>query len=81
MLRETMTLDGYLHRMYSPKRLDRSARAREGLERDRTEIQAVLEEGDELWTWQESNEPTTCGGLAIRRDGVMVYVWIDWFSL
>jgi hypothetical protein len=79
MLLQEVTLDEYLAQQYPPHLLQKfpeQARADRDVERD--EIQAATQPGDTLWLWRRGASPSEAGGLAVKRAGKVVRVWLVW---
>jgi len=83
---QEVTLDEYLAIQYTPALLERYPdQARADRDRERRKIERALMPGDNLWLWKivdTSNQidgvPLEGGGVAIRRNGVLVHVWQTW---
>jgi hypothetical protein len=86
MLLQEITLDEYLAFRYPPYLLEQfpdQARADRDLEREQIQSATVL--GDTLWLWRRVDESDRTdgswlewGGLAVRRAGKVIRVWLVW---
>jgi hypothetical protein len=86
MLVSEVTLDEFLAERYTPFLLERCPeQARADWARERAALEAVIEPGDSLWQWQRvealrrtDGSVSESGGLALRRAGQVVRVWLVW---
>jgi hypothetical protein len=79
LLRE-VTLENYLDQRYPQNLLDVSDSARAYKEKERALIQAEIEPGDSLWVWSSGEWPFQSRGLAVKREGKVVRVWLTYME-
>ena len=79
MLTCRVTLDEYFAESMELVRRGRLAQA--AVDRNRAELEARAQLGDEWWEWVMGTVPLMqMGGLAIVRDGKLVWARNDWIS-
>jgi hypothetical protein len=86
MLLREVTLDEFLGERYPPSLLERfPEQAQADLEQETSEIAAATVPGDTLWLWRRvdsrgrsDGSSSEWGGLAVRRAGKVVRVWLVW---
>lgn len=75
---QEVTLDEYLDQRYPQGFVAGSVQARAYRQQEQDLIQAEIQPGDTLWLWQEGEWPFDQGGLAVKRGGEVVRVWLTW---
>jgi hypothetical protein len=86
MLLQEVTLDEYLAIQYSPILLEKfPEQANADRQTERGEILAAVLAGDTLWLWRwvdwsnvVDGAPFDRGGLAVKRKGEIIRVWLVW---
>src|SRR5262249_16718988 len=86
MLVQEVTLDEYLAIQYPPFLMERfPEQAQADRDRERKEIQAAILPRDTPWLWRRVGEMNVadgvrfeCGGLAVKRAGTVIRVWLVW---
>jgi hypothetical protein len=86
LLLQEVTLDEYLALQYPPYLLEQfPEQAQADRYRERIGIQMATLPGDTFWLWHRvdcgdmvDEAPFECGGLALRRAGKVVCVWLVW---
>jgi hypothetical protein len=86
MLFQLVTLDEFLAERYPPFLLERfPEQARADRESERADIQAATRPGDTLWLWRRvdtshrtDGSASETGGIAVRRAGKVIRVWLVW---
>lgn len=86
MLVDEVTLDDFLAERYPPFLLERfPEQMRANWARERAAFQAAMEPSDTLWQWQRiealgrtDGSVSEWGGLALRRAGRVLRVWLVW---
>jgi hypothetical protein len=88
MLLREVTLEEYVEIQYPPHLLEKfpqQARAARSLER--AELLAATCPGDRFWLWQRTDgsgrtdgSQREWGGLAVKRGGKLVRVWLAWIE-
>jgi hypothetical protein len=86
MLLQEITLDEYLAFRYPPNLLERFPnQARGDRDNERRQIRLATVPGDTLWLWRRVDESdrtdgsySEWGGLAVRRAGKVIRVWLVW---
>jgi hypothetical protein len=79
MLTRPLTLDEYFAEGMELIRRGRIAQS--AIDRDRAQLEARRQAGDEWWEWVMGTEPLMqMGGLALVRDGEVVWARNDWIS-
>jgi hypothetical protein len=79
MLTRRVTLDEYFAEsmeLVGKGRVEKSA-----IDRDRAQLEARAQPGDEWWEWVMGTEPLRqIGGVALVRGGAIVWARDDWIS-
>jgi hypothetical protein len=86
MLLEEVALDDFLVERYPPFLLEKfPEQSRADRERERALLQAATREGDALWLWRRVDASSRTdesvsewGGLALRRAGRVIRIWLFW---
>lgn len=86
MILHEVTLDEYLAEQFPPILLEKyPEQMREESESERSEILASTKPGDTLWLWRRVDPSSYTdgsvmewGGLAVKRGGKVVRVWLVW---
>jgi hypothetical protein len=79
MLDRSVTLDEYFAQYVDLVRKGRVAQS--ALDRDRAQLEARTQPGDEWWEWVLGTEPLMQqGGLALVRGGRVIWARQDWIS-
>lgn len=79
MLTHRLTLAEYFAE--SMELVGRGSMAQSAVERDRLELESRAQSGGEWWEWVMGTEPLRqMGGLALVRDGRVVWARNDWIS-
>jgi hypothetical protein len=79
MLTRRVTLDEYFAENIEFVRRGRITQS--ALDRNRAELESRAQPGDEWWDWVMGTEPLMqMGGLALVRDGGVVWARNDWIS-
>jgi hypothetical protein len=80
LLLQEVPLEDYLDQRYPQSLLEVSDSARSYKEKERTLLQAEIEPGDGLWEWSEGEWPFQSRGLAVKREGKLVRVWLTYME-
>jgi hypothetical protein len=86
MLFQEVTLDDFLAERYPPFLLENDPKqARADRQKEQDGVQAATTSGDTLWLWRRvdpshrtDGSTSEWGGLAVRRAGQVIRVWLVW---